>query len=82
MNTAVELLSSKITFVLDTMAPLKTIQIRTKYAPWLIKHTVELMKERNMQQKKASETNDRDDWVRFKSLKNQINSRLKYEERS
>ena len=82
VNTAVELLSSKITFVLDTMAPMRTVQIRTNYAPWLSKQTVELMKERNLQQKKASESNDRDDWVRFKSLRNQINNRLKYEERN
>ena len=82
VNTAVELLSSKIIFILDTMAPMKTIQIRTKYAPWLSKQTMELMKQRNEQQKKASETNDKDDWVRFKSLRNQINNRLKYEERS
>ena len=30
-DTAVELLTSKLTFILDTLAPMKTIQIRTKY---------------------------------------------------
>ena len=82
VNTAVELLSSKITFILDTMAPMKTIQVRTRYAPWLSKQTIQLMKERDQQQKTASETKKREDWWKFKALRNQINNRLKYEERS
>ena len=81
VNIAVELLSSKITFILDTMAPLKTIQVRTKYSPWISKQTLELMKDRNKLQKTASETKNRDDWSKFKSLRNQVNNRLKYEER-
>ena len=81
VNTAVELLSSKITFILDTMA-MKTIQIRTRYAPWLSKYTIRLMKERDQQQKTASETKKREDWLKFKALRNQINNRLKYEEKS
>ena len=63
VDTAVELLSSKITFILDTMAPLKTIQIRTRYAPWLSKYT-------------ASETKNREDWIKFKMLWNKINNFL------
>ena len=54
VNTAVQILSSKIVFILDTMAPLKTIQIRTNYSPWLSKDTLDLMKERDKQQKLAS----------------------------
>ena len=80
VNTAVTILSNKITFILDTLAPMKTIQVRTKYAPWLSKHTIELMKERNRKQKVASETKCRDDWKKFKALRNQVNNRLKYEE--
>ena len=80
VDTAVEILSNKITFILDTLAPMKTVQVRTKYAPWLSKHTIELMKERNKLQKIASETKCRDDWLKFKALRNQVNNRLKYEE--
>ena len=82
VNTAVELLSSKISFILDTMAPMKSIQVRTKYSPWISKQTLGLMKERNNLQRIASETRNRDDWVKYKSLRNKINNRLKYEERS
>ena len=60
-DTAVELLTSKLTFILDTLAPMKTFQIRTKYAPWLSTCTVNLMKERDRQQKLAAETNCRED---------------------
>ena len=60
-NAAVEMLTSKITFILDTLAPMKTIQVRTRYAPWLSTCTVSLMKERDRQQKIASETKSRED---------------------
>ena len=40
------------------------------------------MKERDQQQKIASHSGCRDDWVKFKALRNQINNRLKYEERN
>ena len=38
------------------------------------------MKVRDELQKLASETKDRDDWARFKHMRNRINNRLKYEE--
>ena len=79
-NTAVELLTSKLKFILDTLAPMKTIQIRTRYAPLLSKVTLELMKERDKQQKLAAETKKREDWQRYKALRNRINNRLKFEE--
>ena len=63
------------------MAPLKTIQVRTKYAPWLSKTTLGLIRERNIQQKKASEMNDQGEWKKFKDIRNKINNRMKHEEK-
>ena len=77
VNVAVRLLSDKLTFILDTMAPMRTIQVRKKYAPWLSKTTLELMKERDKLQKIAVETKDRDDWTKFKHARNKINNRLR-----
>ena len=77
VNNAVQILSSKLLFVLDTMAPMKTIQVWTKYAPWLSKNTLDLIKERNMQQQIASEKNNREEWAKFKALQNKINNRMK-----
>ena len=80
VDTAVDILTRKLTFILDTMAPMKTYQVRTRYAPWLTSLTINLMKERDLQQKKASETQRREDWQKFKALRNRINNRLKFEE--
>ena len=82
VNTAVQLLSDKITFILDVMAPMRTIQVRTKYAPWLSPMTKELMKKRDQAQKSASESGSREKWKEFKSLRNTINNRLKFEQRN
>ena len=82
VNQAVQILSDKITFILDVMASIRTIQVRTNYAPWLSKETIRLMKERDNLQRIAAESKRREDWVQFKSLRNRINNRLKFEERS
>ena len=82
VDKAVDILTSKLTFILDTMAPMKTYQVRTRYAPWLSNCTTAMMKERDAMQKKASETNSREDWQQFKSLRNTVNNRLKFEEKN
>jgi hypothetical protein len=61
------------------MAPIKVIQVRQKYCPWLSQKTKDLISERNQAQKTASETQDSDDWRKFKHLRNTVNNRLKYE---
>ena len=80
VNSAVQLMSDKITFILDTMAPMRTIQVRKKFAPWLSKATLDMMKQRDQLQKLAADTQHRDDWKKFKCLRNKINNRLKFEE--
>ena len=42
VNVATELLTCKISKVLDEMAPVKTIQTRTNYVPWLSDDTKKL----------------------------------------
>ena len=63
------------------MAPMKTVQIRTNYNPWLSQLTKDLMEERDRLQKLAVETQDQEDWKRYKMLRNKINNRLKSEEK-
>ena len=82
VDTAVEILTNKLTFILDAMAPMRTMQVRTRYAPWLTITTINLMKERDKQQKVASDSGIRDELQKFKALRNQINNRLKFEERN
>ena len=76
---AVNIFTSKLTLILDEMAPMKTYQVRKKYAPWLTNGTKGLMTERDLAQKKAAETGKADDWKHFRKLRNQINSKLKKE---
>ena len=53
-NEAAVLLQKKLTDILDTMAPIKTNQVRVKYAAWLFEITKKLIKEREAAQKKAA----------------------------
>jgi hypothetical protein len=81
VDQAVGMLSSKLNNILDIMAPVKTIQIHTRYAPWLSEDTKKLMDKRNAVQKKAAESRDADDWREYKSLRNSATARMKVEER-
>ena len=62
-----EILTSKLTGVLDEMAPVKKIQTRNNYAPWLGKET-KLLKDK----REAAETDRQEDWRLFRGLRNQV----------
>ena len=81
VNQAVELMSNKITSILDIMAPIKTVQVRTNYVPWLSQETKNMMNDRDLLQSKAAKTRSPEDWKRYKIVRNRISSRLKSEER-
>ena len=72
VDAAAELLTDKLTNVLDDMAPIRKIQIRTKYAPWLSEDTKHLKLEREAAQERAAESNSPEDWRIFRSLRNQV----------
>ena len=48
------------------MAPVKVIQVRSSYAPWMSAETKAMVKERNLAQEKASETQNEEDWKNYK----------------
>ena len=75
VNTATELLTHKLTEVLDLLAPIKTFQTRTQYAPWLSEEAKLLKKKREEAFKKASESDDVEDWRYFRSVRNQVTAR-------
>ena len=81
-DKAAEILTSKLTSFLDQMAPVRTIQVRAKYAPWLSDNTKHLMKERNEAQKVASETKNLDDYRLYKSLRNQATAKMRQEKKA
>ena len=78
-ESAVNKVTQKLTAILDVLAPIKTIQTRTHYDPWLSKATKKKINERNSAQKKAARTNLESDWKEYKKKRNKVNSILKTE---
>ena len=49
-DSAVKILTDELSRILDDLAPVKTIQLRSRNAPWLTKETKVLLKERDKAQ--------------------------------
>ena len=77
MKEAAELLVNKLNSVLEDMAPVKTIQTRKKYAPWLTEESKNLQEARNKAQEKATMTDLPEDWRQFRALRNQVTARTR-----
>ena len=79
VDSAVQLFTNKLNNILNVMAPIKRIQVRTKYAPWISSNTKEKIQTRNQAQQAASETGQKEDWIKYKSIRNTVNNVLKKE---
>ena len=77
VNTATIMLTEKLTSVLDRLAPVKTIQVRSNYLPGLSDEAKRLQEARNHAQEKASETKDPEDWRVYKSLRNLTTAKIR-----
>jgi hypothetical protein len=73
-DMAVRILTEELTRILDVLAPVRTIQMRARYAPWLTKETKLLIKERDASQHAAAVSGSQDDWRLYKNLRNTANS--------
>ena len=82
VEKAVYILTSSLTTILDQFAPIRTIQMRTRYAPWLSSETKALIRDRDAAQILASETQDPDNWRQFRNLRNTITNRMRKEKAS
>ena len=80
-NEAAENLSAKLTMALDRWAPVKKVQIRPMYRPWISKETKAIMNQHDYAQELASDTNNQDDWRKFKNLRNQVVTRSRNEKK-
>ena len=63
------------------MAPIRTNQVREKYAPWLSDKTKQLLQERNSAQAAAALSRDPDDWRLYKNLRNSATAKMKIEKK-
>ena len=77
VNLAADIFTSKLTEVLDLFAPVKTIQLRKSYAPWLQENTKIAMEERNLAQQAAILTKDIDRARMYKNMRNKVNNMIK-----
>ena len=75
-------LSGELSKALDRWAPVRKIQVRQNYRPWVSKETKELINQRNYAQEVASRTNDVDDWRKYKNIINSVVNRTRLEKDS
>ena len=76
-DKAVQLLTEKITAVLDKFAPVRTIQVRSRYAPWVSEEVKVRMVERDRAQQAAAATQAQDDWRLYRNLRNTVTNLIK-----
>ena len=77
VDQAAETLTEKLTEALDEMAPVKKIQTRTNYAPWMSKEAKVLKEKRVAAHKKAAESDDQEDWRVYRNMRNQVTAKLR-----
>ena len=82
VEQAVAIFTRKITTILDSMAPVRKIQARSRFAPWLSEETKKIMRARDYAQQRALESKKIGDIKEFKNLRNQVTNRLKKEKRN
>ena len=82
VDEAVAILTMKLTELMQRFCPMKTIQIRKNYAPWLSKHMKCCLLERDKLQKRAIDSKDPNDFRQYKKVRNRITSQLRLDERA
>ena len=82
VDQAVDILTKNITSILDTMAPVRKIQVRSRFAPWLSTETKRLMRARDYAQQRAAESKKTEDIKEFKNLRNCVTNRLRQEKKN
>ena len=79
VENATELFTNKLNNILNRMAPVKKIQVRSKYAPWMSKETKIKIRTRDCAQQRALESGRQEDWREYRSVRNSVNSILRRE---
>ena len=77
IETAADVFTEVFTQVLEKHAPLKIIQNRNNYVPYISKDLNVQRSERNFLKQKAAETGHAEDYRKYKQLRNEVTMRLK-----
>ena len=79
-TNAATILKSGITKILDIMAPVRTLQNRRNYVPFLSVETEALQSAARTAQEKAAGSGRPEDWREYRALRNQKNRSVKHDE--
>ena len=79
VEAVTDFFTQTMTKILDELAPIKTYQVRKKYAPWLSPNLRKEIKDRDEAQKIAQESGKKEDWNKFKKLRNTVSNKLRGE---
>ena len=63
-------------------APIKTIQVRAKYVPWLSDTTKEAMQKRNVAQKIAAVSKNIDALREYRNLRNRVTNMIRMDKKN
>ena len=78
-NMAAEMLTKKLNVILDEMAPVKKIQLRTNFAPWISEQCKAEMDSRDAAHKTAAESGLDTDWDTFRQVRNSVTRMVRKE---
>ena len=79
-SVAARLLTTGISKVLDSMAPVRTFQNRKNYTPYLTKETEALQSAARTAQEKSVSSGNLEDWRQYRALRNQKNRSVQNDE--
>ena len=77
IEVAAEIFTEVFTKVLDKHAPLKVIQNRNNYVPYISDEIQAMMKQRNIMKKSAAETGNTEVFEDYKKIRNEVSTKLK-----
>ena len=79
LDECVQLFTNKLNIILNVMVPLKRIQVRSNYAPWISDNAKSLIRDRNEAFRIFSTTNSVHDWNYYKFIRNRVTNILRKE---
>ena len=77
INEATEIFTKQFSEILDKHAPLKIIQNRSNYVPYISKDITESMAERDKWKEVAAKSGDIEDFDKYKEFRNKVTSDLR-----
>ena len=80
-DAAVQIFTKKITDVLDRHAPVKSVQVRAKYAPWLSNLTKMMIQQRNLAQQAAVLNPSLERNREYRNIRNRVTNMIRQDKK-